>query len=72
MSDTDARLQAYADEQQLTLEEARARLITIALDHLDARRRGGERRRKGMSKTERSDAARKAVQARWRKPSDVR
>ena len=59
------RLRTYATAHGLTIPEARRRLIMIALDHLDARTSAGAARWKGTTPSERSDAARKAVTARW-------
>lgn len=61
----DPRLHAYAAEQGLSLSEARARLLTIALDHLDARRRGGHGRHQRMTTAERSASAARAARIRW-------
>ncbi|OFW05632.1 MAG: hypothetical protein A3H96_11265 [Acidobacteria bacterium RIFCSPLOWO2_02_FULL_67_36] len=61
----DARLASYAAARQLSLTAARAELVTIALDHLDARRRGAAASLRGTTKAERSAKARVAGQARW-------
>lgn len=60
----DPRLAVYATMRQLSPTRARAELVTIALNHLEARRRGGQVSQ-DITQTERSRRGRAAVTARW-------
>jgi hypothetical protein len=66
-TDIDQRLRAYATAEGLSVSAARQRLIQIALDHLDARRRAGEARHRGTTADQRRASAQRAVAARWAK-----
>lgn len=66
-ADLVARVKAYARAKELPLPAAAAQLLTIALDHLDARSAGAVAVNQQRTPEERSAAASKAVQARWEK-----
>lgn len=59
------RITAYARTHELPLPRAAAQLLTIALDHLDARAAGGRASHDGRSAEERSESGRHAARARW-------
>jgi hypothetical protein len=60
-------LQDYATRHGLTLAQARQALADLALQQLAARAAGGHIVAAARTKEERSEAARKAVTARWAK-----
>lgn len=62
--ETMARVKAYARREQTQTSIAAAQLLTIALDHLDARSAGAATTN-AKPKRERSESARHAAQARW-------
>ncbi len=62
-----ARVKNYARDQELSVSDAVAALLTIALDHQEARSSGGSARWQGTTTADRSQAAIAAVQARWAK-----
>lgn len=64
-AETSARVKSYARTHDLSVSAAAAQLLTIALDHLEARKVAGEARWTGLRKAERSEVARRAAQARW-------
>lgn len=63
-SETMACIKAYARREQTQTSVAAAQLLTIALDHLDARSAGAATTN-AKPKRERSESARHAAQARW-------
>jgi len=69
-ADLVARLRAYARSHNRSLPSAAIDLLTIALDHLDARAAGGRRSHAQLTPAERSARARALVQARWAKRRD--
>jgi len=61
----DPRLAAYAAVRKLSLTRARAELVILALDQLDARRRGAAANLRATTPAQRADRARAAATARW-------
>lgn len=62
-----ARTRAYARAHGLIPSQAAVRLIELALDQLDARRRGGKGRWAGTTLDQRRDMLEGARKARWDK-----
>ena len=60
-----ARLKVYADTYGLGRGAAAMQLLAIALDHLEARKASGQAAQAKRTPEERSEAARRAVTARW-------
>jgi hypothetical protein len=61
-----ARVKAYAAQKQIGVTEAAAQLLAVALDHLDARAAGAASTNAGRTPEERSAAAKRAAEARWK------
>jgi hypothetical protein len=59
------RIRRYARTQDLGVTAGVVRLLTIALDHLDARVAAGQAAHRDTTPEQRSAAARHAVTARW-------
>lgn len=64
-ADTSARVKTYARAHDLSVSDAAAQLLRIALDHLEARAAGGRAVREGRTAAEASEAGRRAVAMRW-------
>jgi hypothetical protein len=65
-------LEDYATAYKLTRAQARARLIELALRHLEGRARSGAAYSVAIGPAERSTRARAAVNARWDKVKEAR
>lgn len=63
-SDLARRVKAYAATREIGISAAAAHLLTVALDHLDARSRGASVLHASRTPEERSAAAKLAVEAR--------
>lgn len=59
------RLRTYKLVKGVTTSAAAAQLLTIALDHLDARSAGAKAASRGLGQAGRIDRARRAAKARW-------
>lgn len=66
-----ARIKAFADRRGLKLPAAVLALVESGLNHQEARSAGGQARSANQTPEERSDQARAAAEARWRKPDSV-
>jgi plasmid stability protein len=67
-ADLVARIRAYAQAHHLAVPDAAARLLASALDHLDARQRGGVGRWAGTTPAQRRTMTAAARQARHPQP----
>lgn len=65
------RVRAYATDQGLGTAAGAVRLLTIALDHLDARQRGGQVGSARLTPEQRSARARHAVAVREARRQNV-
>lgn len=62
-----ARVRTYARARALSTSQAIGDLLTIALDHLDARSAGGHAVHRSRSEAERSLTGRRLAMARWKR-----
>lgn len=60
-----SRVRQYARTRGGSTSDTIAHLLTVALDHLDARAAGGKLVQQGKTPEQRQDAARYAARARW-------
>lgn len=62
-----ARLRAYRDARQISLQDAAVQAMAAGLDHLEARRRGGLARAERLTPAQLSEIGRAGAKAKGRK-----